>query len=180
MSLTPVSESTGIITTPRPPPKKPPYVAQKKSGSVSPAMAKGDGRAAASRIPKRLEIGLSNRNSSVAVNINQGTVRIKALSPELSSNQAPVRPPARQTAPVHRARLSCRSSSRRYAAMERTRPGQIATAFEAFATTAATPVDRKVGKVKNVPPPATALKAEPIRPAPNNRPASTSARSKGI
>ena len=45
---------------------------------------------------------------------------------------------------------------------------------------AATPVDKKAGKVKNVPPPATALKAEPIRPAPNNRPASTGARSKVI
>ena len=42
--------------------------------------------------------------------------------------------------------------------------------------TGATPVDRKAGKVKKVPPPATALTAEPIRPARTSRPKSAGAR----
>src|SRR5260370_37664675 len=40
-------------------------------------------------------------------------------------------------------------------------------AFEALAMTAAAPVDSSAGKVTKVPPPATALTAAPISPAPN-------------
>src|SRR5579864_9563062 len=52
----------------------------------------------------------------------------------------------------------------------------MATAFEALAMTGATRVNRKAGKVKKVPPPATALTAEPTRPAMNRRPKSNGAR----
>ena len=55
----------------------------------------------------------------------------------------------------------CAASSRRYALILATEPGQMATVLVALAILGAMPTKTSAGKVKKLPPPATELRVPP-------------------
>ena len=94
------------------------------------------------------------------MSISHGSRRMKLVSDVRTSSTAPTNPPTR-LATLSRASHfgGVAASSRRYANMLDSVPGQRTTVLVALATIGVTPANSSAGKVRNDPPPATELSA---------------------
>ena len=88
-----------------------------------------------------------NVNVTTATSISHGSRRMKLVSDVRTSSTAPTNPPARLTALSRTSHfLGVAVSSRRYAIMLESDPGQLTTVLVALATMGVTPAKSSVGK----------------------------------
>src|SRR5579883_1332951 len=117
-------------------------------------------------LDRRLIIDGLTAKSTVAIRRRYGTRRTKTDCDVLNKSMAPSSPPIRLEPISSRSNLrSTRVNSRRYAITLAIEPGQSATVLVAFAMIGETPENTNAGKVKKLPPPATALSVPPKRAA---------------
>src|SRR4051794_31456275 len=98
-----------------------------------------------------------NENVAAATNINHGSRRMKLSSDVRTSSSPPRSPPTTLMTPSRSIHVRPREISSRYASALANEAGHIANVEVAFADTGAMPAYSSVGRVRNDPPPATAL-----------------------
>ena len=106
---------------------------------------------------RRFGTGPLAANMDAATSSSQGTRWRKVVCGVLSSTTAPAVPPSKPASPMGQARCRLRPMSCRYAAMDVSWPGQMATVLVALACTGSIFMLSMAGNRRKDPPPATAF-----------------------